>query len=217
MLVQPLREPAQTSRSDARSSRRRLPGCTGRAPSRNRDRTARSPRRSRRRAGSRTRSGRSSRPASRACSRPPSPPARRPARTGRRPGCRQNSFGAPSDDRTLEALPDQPLRAGHVRDVADHLLERAAVVEREDVETLVISELVQSDLTHQYSLPVRCVELGQLVSRLDPANRAGPRAHDDRVGDRAVADVADAAQERAGRDAGRGDEDVVAARRGRRS
>ena len=41
-------------------------------------------------------------------------------------------------------------------------------------------------------------------------HRAGARAHDDRVRDRAVRAVADAAQQRAGRDAGRGDEDVLA-------
>ena len=64
-------------------------------------------------------------------------------------------------DRALESLPDQLLRARHAPDVADHLLERPAMVEREDVEALVVSELVQPD-AHQYSLPVNFVSLPKL-------------------------------------------------------
>ena len=61
-------------------------------------------------------------------------------------------------DRPLEPFPDQRLRAGHAVDVADHLLERPTMVERQDVELLVVAELVKSD-PHQYSLPVNCVSL----------------------------------------------------------
>src|SRR5205823_12840978 len=60
-------------------------------------------------------------------------------------------------DRLLEALPDQTLGAGDLVVVAaDHLLERPAVVEREDVQLLVVAELAQANLAHQYSLPVKC-------------------------------------------------------------
>ena len=73
-------------RSAARSSRRRRPGCSGRAPSRSPGRTPRSSRRTPRRARSRTRSGPTSRPASRARNRRPWPRGPRPGRTGHRPG-----------------------------------------------------------------------------------------------------------------------------------
>ena len=62
----------------------------------------------------------------------------------------------------------------------------------------------------RYSRPGEALELVERVRRLDPAHGAGARAHDDRVGDRAVRRVADAAKQRAGRHAGRGDEDVLA-------
>ena len=52
------------------------------------------------------------------------------------------------------------------------------------------------------------LELVEEVVRLDPARRAGPRAHDDRVGQRTVRQVADSAQQRAGGDAGRRHEDI---------
>src|SRR5205823_15014639 len=54
-------------------------------------------------------------------------------------------------------------------------------------------------------------QLLELVLGLDAADRPRARAHDDRVRDRAVLRVANAAQERAGGHAGRRDEDVVAA------
>src|SRR3954452_9860168 len=52
-------------------------------------------------------------------------------------------------------------------------------------------------------------ELLEAVLRLDAPHRAGAGAHDERVGERAVLGVADAAQQRARRHAGRRDEDVV--------
>src|SRR4051812_12531740 len=61
-------------------------------------------------------------------------------------------------DRALEAFPDQCLRARDVLLVPHHLLERPAMVEREDVETVVVPQFVQSD-AHQYSLPVNSVSL----------------------------------------------------------
>src|SRR5581483_5956251 len=60
--------------------------------------------------------------------------------------------------RVLEPFPDQRLRPRHPLDVADHLLERPTMVEREDVETIVVAQLVQSD-AHQYSLPVNSISL----------------------------------------------------------
>src|SRR5881392_2868435 len=53
-------------------------------------------------------------------------------------------------------------------------------------------------------------QLAQGMSRLDPAHGAGARAHDDRVGDRPVLYIPNAAQERAGSYPGRRHEDVVA-------
>src|SRR5579862_3549484 len=64
-------------------------------------------------------------------------------------------------DRTLESLPDQGLRAGHQRGIADHLLERTAMVEREDVDPLVVPELLQAD-AHRNSLPVNVVSFCKL-------------------------------------------------------
>src|SRR5205823_4446964 len=64
-------------------------------------------------------------------------------------------------DGALEALPDQALRARDALDVADHLLERAAMVESEDIEALVVAELVQAD-AHRNSLPVKWVSLLKL-------------------------------------------------------
>ena len=61
----------------------------------------------------------------------------------------------------LKTLPDQRLGARHASVVADHLLERPAMVEGEDVETLGVPELVQSD-AHRNSLPVNCVSLLKL-------------------------------------------------------
>src|SRR5438093_1912934 len=52
-------------------------------------------------------------------------------------------------------------------------------------------------------------QLFEMVVGFDAADGAGARAHDDRVRHRAVGQVADAAQQRAGRDAGRCDEDVL--------
>ncbi len=54
-------------------------------------------------------------------------------------------------------------------------------------------------------------QLLERVRRLDAAHRSAAGAHDDRVRRRAVARVADAAEERAGGDAGGGEEDVLAA------
>src|SRR5256885_1054730 len=48
-------------------------------------------------------------------------------------------------DRALEPFPDQCLGAWHELHVPDHLLERPSMVEREDVETFVVSELIQPD------------------------------------------------------------------------
>src|SRR5262249_43249094 len=65
-------------------------------------------------------------------------------------------------DRLLEALPDQGLRIGHPRRVADHLLERAPVVEREDVELRVVAEILDPEMRHVYSLPVNWVSFSNL-------------------------------------------------------
>ena len=81
----------------------------------------------------------------------------------------------PVGDGALEPLPDQALRAGDlVRAAADHLLERPSVVERQDVELRVVAELVESDLAHSVLPSGELLQLAELVSRLDPANRAGP-------------------------------------------
>src|SRR5512140_2192978 len=53
------------------------------------------------------------------------------------------------------------------------------------------------------------LELVERVRRLDPADGAGPRTHHDRVGYRAVRQIADAAQQGSGRNAGRGHENVL--------
>ena len=76
-------------------------------------------------------------------------------------------------DRPLEAFPDQRLGPGDAVDVADHLLERATMVEREDVELLVVAELVQSDTAHLVLPSGEVRQLAELVTRLDPADGAG--------------------------------------------
>ena len=126
---------------------------------RSRGRTPRSSRRTARRTRSRTRSGPTSRPASRACSRPPSPRVRRSAPYCASTRTPANSFGAPCSTARWNPSQISVFAPGTQLDVADHLLERPSMVEREHVETFVVAELVQSDGAHQYSLPVKCVSL----------------------------------------------------------
>src|SRR5262249_35582463 len=73
-------------------------------------------------------------------------------------------LGRPVLDRALATLPDEALGARDLVVIAaDHLLERASVVEGQDVETLVVAEVVDADgSAHLNSLPVKCVSFSRL-------------------------------------------------------